>query len=89
MFFFGCCVAFLQKISEQQQNSKAMSLDWPNQPTLLLGRKIEVEWKQGKMYKGKVTSYNSFTKRFTIVYEDNEEKEYDMFTKTFKIVRII
>jgi small nuclear ribonucleoprotein (snRNP)-like protein len=62
-----------------------MSLDWPNQPTLLLGRKIEVEWKQGKMYKGKVTSYNSFTKRFTIVYEDNEEKEYDMFTKTFKI----
>jgi hypothetical protein len=70
-----------------RNKQKSMSLDWPNQPTLLIGKNIEVEWKQGKMYKGKVTAYNPSTKRFTILYDDNEEKEYDMFTKTFKIVR--
>jgi hypothetical protein len=80
--FFGFS-HFLSKI-----NRSGMSLDWPNQPSLLTGRNIEVEWKHGKMYKGKVTAYNPSTKRFTILYDDQEEKEYDLFTKTFKIVSL-
>lgn len=63
-----------------------MSLDWPNQPSLLIGRNVEVEWKDGKMSKGKVVAYNPSTKRFSILFGDHEERECDLLTKTFQIV---
>jgi hypothetical protein len=61
-------------------------LDWPNKPDLLVGQRISVEWKHGKLYSGKVIRYSPSSKIHTVLYDDGEEKYYDMFTKTFQIV---
>jgi hypothetical protein len=62
-------------------------LDWPAQPNLLLGKRVEIEWKNGSKYKGRVTRYYEANKIHTVLYDDNDERHYDMFTRTFQIVR--
>lgn len=61
--------------------------EWPLNPDALVGKRVEMEWSQGKVYKGKVTRYSANTRVHTVFYDDGEEKYYDMFSKTFRIVR--
>lgn len=61
-------------------------IDWPNHPNLLIGRRINIEMKNGRIFKGMVTRYNTTFKLHTILYDDNIEKEYDLFFETFQIV---
>jgi hypothetical protein len=60
--------------------------EWPLNPDSLVGKRVEMEWSQGKVYKGKVTRYSAHTRVHTVLYDDGEEKYYDMFSKTFRLV---
>ena len=64
-----------------------MASSWPLNPNALVGKKVEIEWSHGKKYKGRITKYSQQTRIHTVLYDDGEEKYYDMFSKTFKIVR--
>jgi hypothetical protein len=62
------------------------TLDWPQQPSLLVNKRVEILWKNGSKYKGTVTRYYENAKVHVVLYDDNDEKHYDMFTRTFQIV---
>lgn len=61
------------------------TIDWINSPHSLVGERIHVAWKGGKRYGGKVTKYSASSKIYTILYDDGDEKYYDLYDKTFRI----
>lgn len=36
------------------------------------GRRIEVFWEDGSFYAGTVIGYSAYTRKFTILYDDND-----------------
>ena len=66
----------------------ASSRGWPFDPSALVGKRVQIEWNGGKVYSGKVVTYSGHNKVHTVFYDDGEEKYYDMFSKTFRIVRV-
>jgi hypothetical protein len=60
-------------------------INWIDDPRSLVGERIQVLWKEGKRYGGLVTKYSASSKVFTVLYDDGEEKYYDLFDKTFRV----
>lgn len=52
----------------------------------LLGCRISVMWAHNKWYDGTVTQYDLVTSKHCVLYDDNEEKWYQMASKTFYII---
>jgi hypothetical protein len=66
-------------------NPNRDEIDWITDPQSLVGERIQVVWKEGKRYGGKVTKYSPASKIFTVLYDDGEEKFYDLFDKSFRV----
>lgn len=65
--------------------NQSKTIDWINEPHLLVGQRIEVLWKEGKRYWGRVSKYSAASQIFTVLYDDGEDKHYDLFDKTFRV----
>ena len=62
--------------------------DWRRNPQLLVGKRISMEWKGGKLYVGTVTSYNQYIREHSVIYdEDNQRTSYNMENKQFRILK--
>lgn len=88
MVVVGHCVILYQDIVSTSlfiTMNRSKEIDWINYPHSLVGKRIKVSWKGGKRYEGRVTKYSAASAIFTVVYDDNEEKHYDLFDKTFRI----
>eukprot|EP00621_Florenciella_sp_RCC1693_P014760 CAMPEP_0182536334 /NCGR_PEP_ID=MMETSP1323-20130603/19807_1 /TAXON_ID=236787 /ORGANISM="Florenciella parvula, Strain RCC1693" /LENGTH=596 /DNA_ID=CAMNT_0024746559 /DNA_START=78 /DNA_END=1868 /DNA_ORIENTATION=- len=59
---------------------------WITNPQGLVGRRIAVLWSGGKLYEGKVASYDPTLRKHTVVYDDGDNKSYKMCEKTFWIL---
>lgn len=67
-------------------NTAPPSCDWIAAPTRLVGLRVSIQWSNSSFYSGKVTRYTPATGMHTIKYDDGEEKSYDMYHKSFRIV---
>ena len=59
------------------------AVDW-SQPHDLIGRRLSIQWSQGKQYTGRVVSYNETTRKHTVEYDDGDIRTYNMQKKTIE-----
>jgi uncharacterized UBP type Zn finger protein len=50
----------------------------------LIGRRLRVKWARMKFYEGVVQSYDSSTRKHTVLYDDGDKKEYTLSQKTIE-----
>ena len=60
--------------------------NWKLNPYDLIGKRIEIEWANGRRHRGTVTRYNQFQYKHTIQYDDTDINDYDMYTRRFWII---
>jgi hypothetical protein len=59
---------------------------WKELPFSLIGKRVDIEWKQSQRHRGTVIRYNPHFHLHTVQYDDGETKEYDMYTRRFWII---
>lgn len=55
-------------------------------PKDLIGRRLKVKWAKNKFFEGTIHSYDAFTQKHRVVYDDGDEKEYILSEKTIEWV---
>ena len=60
--------------------------DSDDEPTALVGMRVGVRWSGGKWFAGLVDDYDPATGQHHVLYDDHEEKWYNMSAKTFRVL---
>eukprot|EP00968_Pinguiococcus_pyrenoidosus_P024518 scaffold4777_cov258-Pinguiococcus_pyrenoidosus.AAC.1 len=57
--------------------------DSDDDPSVLLGARISVRWREGRCYPGEITEYDGVTNKHKVVYDDGDVREYIIVEKTY------
>jgi len=59
--------------------------DSDDYPEDLVNLRIAVQWADGNMYSGQITSYDEVTRKHRVIYDDGDEKRYRLLRKTWTL----
>lgn len=53
----------------------------------MLGRRLELKWTSGKWYRGTVCKFDATKKKHFVVYDDGDERWYNLSEMVFRFVK--
>ena len=59
--------------------------DSDDDQTALIGKRIKVRWAGDRYYRGTVIGYCEATSQHHVVYDDGDERHYELSQKTWRI----
>jgi len=60
--------------------------DSDDEPTVLLGKRIEVRWMHDRYYSGTIDAFDPLTGRHNLTYDDGDKREYVLSEKVWRFI---